>query len=224
MDNMKEKEFLEEFEKKNIFRKGHFDLQSGRHSNIYVDKEALFLDADLRSRLCDALCLDLISAGIISDIDGVIAPGKGGIVYADTISRKLSLMTGRTIVGIFAEKEERSIAYYVPGQDPDVQKIFVRLGSFRFRKAFRECIPHKRFLAIEDVCTTGGTLGRVIDAIRLLGGIVEYAVCVINRGGIEEGTFVSIKKFISGIEKRLPDWEPSDCPQCKEHKPLDSPK
>lgn len=214
----KEKEFLQEFEKHGIIGKGHFLLRSGKHAKEYVQKDKLYLFHNLLAKITNHLLVNCISCEALSKIDIVAAPEKGGIILANVVTRELSLMTDRTVYGIYAAKEEKEFYYYVPNQGSQVQKVFVRLNSFTFRKAYAEIISNKKVLVIDDICTTGGSFKKVIDAVRLLGGVVENAACIWNRGGIIADD-LGVKNIFSVIKKKLDSWDPP-CPLCKENVPL----
>lgn len=52
-----------------------------------------------------------------------------------------------------------------------------------------------RVLLVEDVTTTGGTLRRAVEALREVGGVVDRAVCVVDR---EEGAEETLREV--GVE------------------------
>ena len=87
-----------------------------------------------------------------------------------------------------------------------------------FRRSFQ--VPAAaRILVVEDVVTTGGSVGEVIDLVRFAGGTVAGVVSIIDRGGD--------KKFAAPFWPLLPleveSWTPEECVLCAEGVPVSSP-
>lgn len=139
-------------EETNAIRKGHFRLTSGRHSDTYVQC----------ARVCEhpAVVGKLAAEAVsripkVEDIDVVIAPAVGGIVFGYAVAEALNKRF------IFAEREN---------------------GTMTLRRAF-EITPGERVLVAEDVVTTGGSVAEVIAVAQACGGDVVGVVSLIDRGG-----------------------------------------
>jgi len=124
-------------------------------------------------------------------IDLVAAPAVGGLIIGFAVAQALGVKF------IFSEREN---------------------GSMVFRRAFQVPIG-ARVLVVEDVVTTGGSVGEVIDLVRSDGGTVVGVVSIIDRGGD--------KKFAAPfwplLRLEVESWEPDACVLCADGLPVTSP-
>ena len=68
-------------------------------------------------------------------------------------------------------------------------------------------------LAVDDVYTTGGSVGLMTKAVVDAGGdMLPLIVVLVNRSGKTE---VDGVKIISLVNRPMPIWEPEECPLCK---------
>ena len=125
------------------------------------------------------------------NIDIVAAPAVGGLIIGFAVAQALGVKF------IFSERES---------------------GAMVFRRAF-EVPAGARVLVVEDVVTTGGSVGEVIDLVEKAGGAVVGVVSLIDRGGD--------KKFHSEywplLTLEVESWTPDECGLCKENVPVYSP-
>lgn len=78
----------------------------------------------------------------------------------------------------------------------------------------------ERFLVAEDVITRGGRVQETVDIVKAHGGIVQAIGVLVNRSG---GKAQFDAPLVSLLEMEPVTWEPSECPLCKEGKPLTHP-
>jgi len=125
------------------------------------------------------------------DIDLVAAPAVGGLIIGFAVAQALGVKF------IFSEREQ---------------------GKMVFRRSF-EVPAGARVLVVEDVVTTGGSVGEVIDLVRAGGGVVAGVVSLIDRGGA--------KKFDADfwplLKLEVESWEPDSCSLCESGVPVYSP-
>jgi orotate phosphoribosyltransferase len=133
---------------------GHFQLASGKHSSLYIEKFRLLERPPQTEALCGMI------AEWASDLaPGVVAgPTTGGIIISYEVARLMGLR------GIFAERNEVG-----PGRS--------------FQRGF-DIAQGERVLIVDDVLTTGGSIREVIDAVgNVNGGVAGVAVLVDRAGG-----------------------------------------
>ena len=135
---------------------GHFQLSSGRHSGLYVEKFRLLERPPQTESLCHMIA-DWSARHISPQL--VAGPTTGGIIISYEVARILGLRS------IFAERDEES-------------------GSRSFQRGF-SIAPGERVLVVDDVLTTGGSVRDVLDAVRDLGGEVIGVGVLIDRAGGE---------------------------------------
>ncbi|UCH11916.1 MAG: orotate phosphoribosyltransferase [Candidatus Omnitrophota bacterium] len=140
-----------------------------------------------------SLCRQLAAKFKGKKIDAVIAPAIGGILVSYELARALGTRS------IFAERKN---------------------GQMRLRRNF-EIKKSEKVLVAEDVITTGGSTGEVIDLVKGLGGEVVAAACIIDRSG-EKNLFGSIR-LNSLCKMRIKTYPAEKCPLCKKNIPVDKP-
>src|SRR5256886_7207339 len=121
-----------------IVRDSHFVYSSGRHSSVYINKDALYLHTKVISTLCQLMAQPYNA----DQIDVVVGPVLGGIVLSQWVAHYLNVnrSAGETLA-IFAEK----------GEDAVNKKFF-------FGRGYNKFIPGRTILVVEDLLTTGGSV------------------------------------------------------------------
>ena len=174
---------------------GHFQLSSGRHSALYIEKFRL-LEHPPHT---DALCRMISDWARPLAPEVVAGPTTGGIIISYEVARHLGLRS------IFAEKNQDLTAGKSCGAPA---RSFGRGFTIR---------PGERVLVVDDVLTTGGSIREVLDAVRQLGGdVIGVAVLVDRSGGnVDFGV-----PFFACLHLDLPSYPPSACPLCDKAIPL----
>jgi len=132
---------------------GHFQLASGKHSSLYVEKFRL-LEQPVQT---EALCRMIADWARSLSPHLVAGPTTGGVIISYEVARLLGTRS------IFAEKNDGG-----PGRS--------------FQRGF-EIARGERVLVVDDVLTTGGSIRQVIDAINGLGGQVAGVGVLVDRAG-----------------------------------------
>lgn len=135
----------------------------------------------------EELCKQLADKFKECNVDVIIGPAIGAIAMSYEVSRQFSAYN------IFAERENN--------------KMVLRRG-FAIEKG-------KRYLIVEDVVTTGGSVKEVRDLVIEAGGVVVGIGCIVDRtaGKIDFNTI-----FKSLISLDIQSYSPDNCPICKENK------
>lgn len=136
------------------------------------------------AKYSEELCIDLALKFKSDNINFVIGPAIGAIQMAYEISRHIG------VENIFSEREN---------------------GVMTLRRGF-EIIPENRYLIVEDVITTGGSVKEVKEIVESNGGIVAGIGCIVDRtyGKLDFGV-----KFESVISIDVTSYESDKCPICK---------
>jgi orotate phosphoribosyltransferase len=102
----------------------------------------------------------------------------------------------------------------------DVRFIFSERegGAMTFRRSF-EVPPLSRVLLVEDVVTTGGSVGELGSLVEAAEGVVVGVVSLIDRG--TERVFDY--PFWPLLRLEVDSWEPESCTLCDAGIPVDSP-
>ena len=94
---MTESEVLDLLQKVGAFRSGHFVFTHGRHSDSYVNKDALYPYTRDTSLLCKAMAERFADKGI----EVVAGPTMGAAILAQLVAYHLSELTGKEVYGVY---------------------------------------------------------------------------------------------------------------------------
>ena len=184
-----------------IVSESHFVYSSGRHSSVYINKDALYL----HTRTISALCQLMASPYSAEQVDAVVGPVLGGIVLSQWVAHHLntSRAEGETLA-IYAEKGSESA---------DKQ--------FFFNRGYDTYIPGKNILVVEDVLTTGGSARQVIELVRRQGGNVIGLSALCNRGNVQPADVghVAVHALVTIA---LETYTEEDCPFCRQQVPINT--
>jgi orotate phosphoribosyltransferase len=184
-----------------VVRDSHFVYTSGRHSSVYINKDAVYLHTGIIS----ALCCEMARPYIAEQIDVVVGPVMGGIILSQWVAHYLNKRreSGETLA-VYAEKGTDSV---------DKQ--------FFFGRGYDKYIPGKNVLIAEDILTTGGSVRQVVELVRRQGGNVVGITALCNRGNVllDAVGGVPISALIA-ID--LETYEPEDCPFCRDNVPINT--
>lgn len=195
---MNQDEVLDLLQKVGAFRSGHFIMTHGRHSDSYVNKDALYPYTHDTSRLCYAMAERF--AG--KSVDVVVGPAIGAAILSQWVAYHLTDLEGRDVYGVYADKD---------GQ-----------GGFILRRGYDELVKGKRALVVEDLTTTGGSIKKVVDVVRAADGTVVGAIAIVNRGGVTKEDVGNPEEFQSLVELDLESWAVGECELCEKGIPVNT--
>jgi len=144
---------------------GTFTLSSGKLSSYYVDLRAVPSYPGAYKIVIDAYG-QLIKNGVgTKKFDAIVGIPTAGLAFSSPIAVQLSKPM------IYARKEEKQY-----GRERRIEGVIK---------------PGWKFLVLDDLITTGGSIVSAVDAIREEGGDVKDAVVLIDR---LEGGETNLKK------------------------------
>ncbi|TBH20492.1 orotate phosphoribosyltransferase [Thermus thermamylovorans] len=124
-------------------------------------------------------------------VDFVIGPALGGVVLSFVVAKALGARA------LFAEKD---------GQ-----------GGMTLRRGLT-VNPGDRFLAVEDVVTTGESVRKAIQAAEARGGVLVGVGAIVDRSGGKAAFGVPFRVL---LELEVPQYPEEACPLCREELPLE---
>ena len=176
---------------------GHFGLTSGRHSSVYLQCALVLQYPHIARQLGGQLAQlvrEAFSGSGQDEIDIVISPAVGGIVIGQEVAASLGVRA------IFSERVD---------------------GKMQLRRGFA-IGEGERILAVEDVVTTGGSIREAVELASEHGGVVAGTASIVHRY-TKEPINPTHFPHISLLPVHAPAYDPSDCPMCKDGKPLEKP-
>lgn len=182
-----------------VITDSHIVYTSGKHGPAYVNKDAVYPHTAETSRLCRAIAEQFSNRCV----EVVIAPAIGGVILSQWTAHHLSEITGREVLGVYAEKSESG-------------------DTFVIRRGYDKLVSGKYVLVVEDVVTTGGSARKVIEATREIGGFVIGLGVLCNRGGITPQDVADVPKLFALVNIQLDAWDEADCPLCSQGVPINT--
>ena len=137
-----------------------------------------------------------------ANVEAVIGPAIGAAILAQWTAYHLSELTGRNVFGVYADKDGN--------------------GGFVIRRGYDQVIKGKRTLIVEDLTTTGGSLKKVVEAVRAVGGNVVGAIAICNRGSVTKEAVGDPPRFDSLVTLDLEQWPEAECELCKKGIPVNT--
>jgi len=134
-------------------KRGHFQLSSGLHSDVYCQCAKLFEDPAAGNEMAQRLAQALPAS---ARPQTVLAPALGGILWGYDAARALGARS------LFAERQ--------PG------------GPFQLRRGF-SLSQGERVLLAEDVVTTGGSVLELVPLVEAAGAVIVGFAAVVDRSG-----------------------------------------
>ena len=184
-----------------IVTNGHFVYTSGRHSSIYINKDALYA----HTRIISSLCQLMAHPYDADQIDIVVGPVLGGIVLSQWVAHHLNVnRTAGETLAIFAEK----------GDDGVNKKFFFGRGYDKF-------IPDRNILIVEDLLTTGGSVRQVVETVRSYGGNIVGVSVLCNRGNVQSVDVGNVP-IHALISLSLETYTEQECPFCQQQMPINT--
>lgn len=140
-----------------VYRRGHFVLTSGRHSDTYFDKRAITGDY---FRLHEA---GLLLADLVQEFDPeiVVSPKSGATLLGKEVAVKLATHLMHPVYFISAEKDGH--------------------GGYCIEDGHLGWIASKRIVVVEDILTTGENTAKKLSAVSASGQEALALVVLLDR-------------------------------------------
>jgi orotate phosphoribosyltransferase len=153
IDQLKSMDVMSVLRQTGAVMEGHFKLTSGFHSKYYLQCAKLLQYPSRTFELVDSAAQELGDILNPDNIDTVISPAMGGILFGYMLGLKLSKKM------IFTERKD---------------------SRMELRRGF-ELKPGEKVLIAEDVITTGGSVFEVIEICKSAGAEIKGIICIVDR-------------------------------------------
>lgn len=174
----------------------HIVLTSGKHSTTYLNKDALYPHTDEVSNIGRLMAEKYKD----KEVEVVIGPAIGGIILSQWVAYHLSKLKGKKVFGGYTEKDEHK--------------------NQVFRRGYEKLVKDKKVLVVEDFTTTGGSVRKTVDSVKMVGGDV-IGVCVMANRNPKEVNSQVVGALFNCLEVFEADaYDEKDCPMCKKNKPI----
>lgn len=181
-----------------VLTDSHFVGTSGRHMSIYVNKDALLAHPLAASRIGELFA----EKNKDVSVDVVSAPAMGAVILGQWTAYHLSRLLGKEILSVYTEK------------DAEENQIF--------KRGYDKLVAGKNVLVIEDVSSTGLSIGRAVEPVRKADGTVVQASVIVNRDP-KSITSEKVGVPLSWLaELPAETYGEEECPLCKKGIPIDA--
>jgi orotate phosphoribosyltransferase len=181
-------------------RKGHFRLESGHHSDLWLDLDSLFV----RPRFLQRFAQELTKQLATHNLEAVCGPWVGGAFLAQTIASELD------------------VEFYYAERIAQPQKAAGYAVHYRIPDALRNRVRSKAIAVVDDVISAGSAVRGTIADLRACGArpVTLGALLVL---GDAASTFAAEEAIPLESVSRLPNnlWQSAECPLCARHVPLE---
>jgi orotate phosphoribosyltransferase len=182
-------------------RRGHFQLESGHHSERWFDLDALFAVP----RAIDPFVSQLTDSLRPYNVAAVCGPLLGGAFLAQLVAHTLELEFCFT---------ERVMPREARGLYP---------ASYHLPPAFSARVRGRRIAIVDDVMSAGSALRGTYNELQAHGAttIVAGALMVLGNAGADffAAQQVAVKAV---VRESYALWLPSECPLCARGMPLEN--
>jgi orotate phosphoribosyltransferase len=191
-------------------RRGHFLLESGLHSEMWLDLDPLFAD---QKRVAPFVA-DLATQLRAFEVDAICGALVGGAFLGQLIAQALDVEFCYT---------EKSRTF---GRSDDVVPSEAKDLLFRAHYdvpiAFATRVLGKRIAIVDDVMSAGSALRGTYTSLRTLGAHVVAAGALLVLGDIGAEYFAAEEvPLVFSARDKFGTWTPGECPLCASGVPLE---
>jgi orotate phosphoribosyltransferase len=179
-------------------RRGHFRLESGLHTDLWIDFEPLFLDPSALIPHIDALAERIRPLGPTA----ICGPFVGGALLAYALASRLGIRF------YFAEKLA----------DSDAELFGAR---YRVPPALAATLRDERLVVVDEAISAGSSVRATVADVQAAGATVVAIATLALLGVVGEQHFEAAGTQILALTREpLQLWKPDDCPFCQRGDPL----
>lgn len=184
-------------------RRGHFLLESGYHTDLWLDLDALFVDPSGFAPLVAALA-ERIRAHRVSAVCG---PLTGGGFLAQAAATTLG------------------VGFYYAEPVPAAPGTGLFEAEYRLPEAQRSRVRGLRVAVVDDAISAGSSVRATMRALSDTGASTAVVAALLVTGEVGAAHFAERGVPLETLARReLALWEPRECPLCRAGTPLDDPR
>lgn len=180
--------------------RGHFRLESGHHSTLWLDLDALFSEPRRIAPFVKALC-DRVGPYEVATVCG---PLLGGAFLAQLVAHALD------VEFCFTER--------VPAQDG----AGLYGARYRLPPAFHTRVRGARVAIVDDAMSAGSALLGTFGELQSYGAVPVVGAALLVLGSAGADLFAQHGVAVEAVIRQEYDmWAPAACPLCTAGVPLD---
>ena len=181
-------------------RRGHFRLESGHHSALWLDLDALFADP----KAIQPFVASLVSSLESHDVSAVCGPLLGGAFLAQLVARELDAEF------CFTER-------VMPREAGGMYQ-----ARYRLPNAFQQRVRGKRVAIVDDVMSAGSALRGTYAELQARRAQPVVAGALLVLGEVGAAHFAELGVPVEAASRDAYElWMPADCPLCANGLPIE---
>jgi len=178
------------------YKKGHFVLNSGYHSDRFIEKVLATADPEVRYELANAI-VDWTFGKKSLSAEVIVGSPMGAITLAAEVSSWCEAPV------VWLEKK------------PVIKRGQIAT-KLRLRDANRKLVKDKEVLLVEDVITKGTNTEEALEVLEKAGAKVVAVACIVNREDYEPPKGIEFLYLAhEPPEGAIISWLPDACPLCE---------
>jgi len=182
-----------------VLTNDHFVYTSGKHGEVYINKDALYPHTRETSQVGRMLAELILANSLQPEV--VVGPALGGIILSQWTAYHLSELLGKEVLSVYTEKDDQK------------NQVFTR--------NYDQLVAGKKVVVVEDVVTTAGSLKKTLESVRQAQGLVEAAVVMVNRNPEVTDELVGTK-FLALANLPAEAWDESEIPDWLRARPINT--
>jgi orotate phosphoribosyltransferase len=182
-------------------RRGHFQLESGYHSELWFELDALFAD----SKRIAPFVAQLADAIRPHKVDWVCGPLLGGAFLAQLVAQALG------VEFCFTQR-------VMPANSSGLYQ-----ASYRLPQVFAARVREKRIAIVDDIMSAGSALRGTYSELLTHGAIPVVAGALMVLGETGATYFAEQEIAVEAVVRHSYSlWLPAECPHCSAGMPLEN--
>jgi len=182
--------------------RGHFLLESGYHSDLWIALDELFVDPTRMAPLVTALAARLRPYAV----DGICGPALGGAFLAQALARELKVQF------YFSERDQSTA-------NDDV--LFH--ARYRLPPELNRRVGGEKIAVVDDVISAGSSVRATIVALASARATTVVVGAFVVLGRTAATHFAGERIPVEALEyDEFNLWSPVDCPLCRAGVPLEN--
>ncbi|HVT38824.1 MAG TPA: phosphoribosyltransferase family protein [Gemmatimonadaceae bacterium] len=184
-------------------RHGHFLLESGYHTDRWLDLDALFVDTARMAPLVAALASRLR----VHRVSAICGPLLGGAFLAQAVASVLG------------------VGFYYTEPEPADSQTGLFVAGYRLPSELQRRIRGERLAVTDDVISAGSSVRATIAAIQQAGATTVAVGALVALGDAAVDYLTQQAIPLETLDRQhLTLWKPDSCPLCRNEQPLVDPR
>jgi orotate phosphoribosyltransferase len=183
-------------------RKGHFQLESGFHTDTWITLDGLFNDPGRVNKSVERLA-ELLRPYALS---GVCGPTVGGAFLALLLAERLD------------------VKFFYTHSESNAPAAGMFSARYRLPAGLQPAIAGAPVAVVDDMISAGSSVRATIESVNAAGATVAVIGCLTILGTVGRDHFRSVGLPLQAVDAQaLTLWHPRECPLCTAGVPVDTP-